>query len=44
MAEIIVRKISVELRRALKIACVRDGKTIQAKIIELIEKYITESK
>ena len=42
MAEIIVRKVTTELRRALKIACARDGKSMQAKIIELIEQYVSK--
>lgn len=37
---IIIRKVPVELRKALKIKAVQEGRTMQAILIDLIAKYV----
>lgn len=44
MKSLIIRKIPDDLHRALKIKAAQEGKSIQAKIIELIRKETNSEK
>ena len=38
----IIRNLSEELRTLFKIKCIKEGKTMNDKVIELIKQYLNE--